>query len=1010
MSNDHTGPTPAPEFWRTLEERSMTNEFRSTVEREFAIQASLWDDPASRRQFLQSLGAIFGLAGLAGCVRQPAETIVPQVVTPNQRWGPLQKFATANPRSSGAIGVVVTSHEGRPIKIEGNSLHPASSGAADANSQASILDLYDPDRSQVIRQRGEISHLGTFLSELRSRLETHRERRGNGLCLVTGPLTSPTLLDQIRRLFELMPETRWFVHQNLAEDQVPLATVQSFGDESLVRYDFENVEVLFSLDSDLLGQDPDHLRLSRQFAQRRRASLPRVMRLYVAESTLTLTGAAADHRVPVSPNQMTALLVELARQLGVADDSIPPGLRDISPIDSFLERQWLQELATDLQAAGERALITVGAHLPAAAQQLGFELNARLGSLHSSLTLMPRIDRAGKNSAQPIISLITAMQEKDVKTLIILEENPAYGHPLAGLFDEALKQVEWTVHCGQYFDETAERCSWHVPTPHFLETWSDCRSREGVASIVQPLISPLYNSQSPHQILGHLLGDPALSAYEIVKQYWRKKKAQEGIGQNQFESFWGQALHDGIVPEPPPNPVRSVLRRETGKPATLVRHLPSTDSRSWSLVFRNDPYLVIGNQSNNSWLQELPRPFTSQTWGNAAWIGAAEADRNRWATGDIVTISSGGQSIRIPLFVVPGIASRTCILFLGYGRRRCGRHANGVGVDVSILQTPSNPWLTEGTVTFSGSSREHVELAITQPHQRMENRDLVRRTTHEQLKQGQLTHRQAVNEAGAPHQSESQSLSMYPQQTTEGPQWGMVINLGACVGCNACIVACQAENNIPSVGAEQVRNGRHMHWLRVDTYYTGLPDHPEVVHQPVMCMHCEHAPCEIVCPVAATTHSRDGLNEMTYNRCIGTRYCSNNCPYKVRRFNFLDYHSDLKSLPVLQLQPNPDVTVRSRGVMEKCTYCVQRIRRAGIAAKLENRSLSDGDVVTACQASCPTQAIVFGDLTDGQSQVSVAKADPLNYGLLEDLNTRPRTSYHAAIRNPNPKLSVGEAR
>lgn len=996
MSIDSSPPTPAAQFWRTLEERSGTEEFRAAVEREFAIEAPIWDDLPSRRQFLQSLGASLALAGLAGCVRRPDEVIVPQVVSPEQRpSGVLQSFATAMPRARGALGLLVTSHEGRPIKVEGNSYHPGSNGATDALAQASILDLYDPDRSQVVQRAADISSFSAFLSEFKERIEHHQSSRGRGLRLVTGPTTSPTLLSQLQSLLTRLPEARWHVNENLPEHNVLLATKKAFGSELRPTYRLDHTDVVFALDADLLGQGPDNVRLTQEFCNRRRPETGRQMlRAYVAESSLSQIGAVADHRLPVRASELPSWLLSLAARIGL-------GSADLKQLkqDSRLDDRWLNCVASDLQQAGQRALVAIGPGQPASVQLLGMAINAHLGSLGSTLTFAPSIDRAGDHRAETMLDLLESMQAGQVETLIVFDTNPCYGVPWANEFTAAVQRVEWTVHCGAYFDETAEHCLWHVPSPHFLETWSDCRHSDGTATIIQPLIAPLYNSQSPHQILDCILSPSPRSAYEIVRSYWQQQHGEDG-----FSDFWGKSLHDGIVAESSTPSITPQLL--PGWAATLKADWPrpqqNVEPENLELGFRFDTNVYGGAFANNAWLQEIPRPFTTQTWGNAAWLSAADATRRDLKTGDVVELAAGDRKTRLPVIVQPGQPQGACTLHLGYGRTRSGRHGTGVGVDVTPLQSMGNLWATTGSSLRPTGDR--VELAIAQPHQLMENRDLVRMMTSDGVNYPALSGFPRISS----HLDAKKPESLYPEQSFDGPQWGMVIDQGVCTGCNACVAACQAENNIPSVGADQVRNGRRMHWLRIDTYYAGDPEAPTTVHQPILCMHCEHAPCEPVCPVAATTHSRDGLNEMTYNRCVGTRYCSNNCPYKVRRFNFLDYHQDLKSLPVLQLQPNPDVTVRSRGVMEKCTYCVQRIRRAGIAAKVAGQELVDGDIVTACQAACPASAIVFGDITDVNSHVAIAKANPRNYSLLADLNTRPRTTYHAAIRNPHPDLVAFE--
>lgn len=996
MSNDPSPQLSATQFWRTLEERSNTEEFRAAIEREFSVETPIWDDLPSRRQFLQSLGASLALAGLAGCVRQPDELIVPQVVSPEQGLsGSRRSFATAMPRPGGALGLLVTSHEGRPIKVEGNSNHRASKGATDVIAQASILDLYDPDRSQVVQRAGDISSFGSFLSEFKDRVEHHRANEGRGLRVVTGPTTSPTLLSQLQALLSEMPHAVWHVNENLPDHNILKATKTAFGAELRPYYHFDHADVVFVLDADPLGHGPDNVRLTREFCNRRHPNADRQMlRCYVAESTLSQTGAIADHRLPIPASELPKWLLSLATRVGLK----PAGLTQ-AKADPELDDHWLNCVAKDLQRAGSRALVIVGPGQSAAVHLLGIAINYQLGSVGTTLTFVPTNHHAGVHKAESIPALIKPMRAGQIETLIVLDTNPCYGVPWANEFSVGLKRVEWALHCGPYVDETAESCQWHVPTPHFLETWSDCRYSDGTATIIQPLIAPLYNSQSPHQILDHVLSKSPRSAYEIVRAYWEEKHGKE-----KFLEFWGKSLHDGVLAESASSHASPELNPDWANTlkADWPQQLEPRGSDRMEVGFRFDSNVYDGAFANNAWLQEIPRPFTTQTWGNAAWISPADAGRRGLKTGAVVEIATGDRKVRLPVIVQPGQPQGVCTLHLGYGRTRSGRHGTGVGVDVAPLQSEGNPWAAiVATVRASGDT---ITLAMAQPHHLMENRDLVRMMTSEGMSYPTSS---GFAQVGS-HQDPKTQDSLYPERIFEGPQWGMVIDQGLCTGCNACVAACQAENNIPSVGAEQVRNGRRMHWLRIDTYYAGDPDVPTTVHQPILCMHCEHAPCEPVCPVAATTHSRDGLNEMTYNRCVGTRYCSNNCPYKVRRFNFLDYHHELKSLPVLQLQPNPDVTVRSRGVMEKCTYCVQRIRREGIAANVAGQELADGDIITACQAACPASAIIFGDITDADSRVTIARADSRNYSLLADLNTRPRTTYQAAVRNPHPDLIAFE--
>jgi molybdopterin-containing oxidoreductase family iron-sulfur binding subunit len=590
------------------------------------------------------------------------------------------------------------------------------------------------------------------------------------------------------------------------------------------------------------------------------------------------------------------------------------------------------------------------------------------------------------------------MSAKEVKALVILGGNPAYDAPADLKFAEALDNVPFSLHLSQYADETSARCAWHVPEGHLFESWSDTRFPDGTASIVQPLIAPLYGGKTTHEVMAAMMGIAAASSHDIVRDRWQRTLATAEEGAD-FDRAWNIALHDGVVAGTASQPPNATLRGDFAAALSeqVAAYLGTLDDRSLHVVFRPDPSVWDGRYANNGWLQELPRPFTKLTWDNAALVNPRTADEYGVTTGEVIEIEAGGGRIEIPVFVVPGHPRETITLHLGYGRQRAGRVGNDVGTDVYPLRTSGEMWFARVS-GIRKTGRTHP-LATTQHHHRMAGRDLVRAGTLEQYRSAPEHPAFMTVEAHAAHEA-----SMYPEPQSNGYKWGMVVNQSACVGCNACVIACQAENNIPVVGKEQVARGREMHWLRIDNYYAGDDANPTVYHQPVLCMHCEYAPCEPVCPVAATTHSDEGLNEMTYNRCIGTRYCSNNCPYKVRRFNFFDYNGELRDDPTLQLRPNPDVTIRSRGVMEKCTYCVQRINAARIAADIENRQIRDGELLTACQAACPTQALIFGNLNDVQSAVRELADSSLNYSLLGELNTLPRTTYLAVVRNPHAAL------
>jgi molybdopterin-containing oxidoreductase family iron-sulfur binding subunit len=639
--------------------------------------------------------------------------------------------------------------------------------------------------------------------------------------------------------------------------------------------------------------------------------------------------------------------------------------------------------------------VVAGEYQPPWVQALVHAINAKIGAIGQTLVYAAPLSESSQSQIDSLTGLVEDIEAggNRVETLLILESNPAFNAPANLNFARVLEQVPVSVHFGSLINETTALCTWHVPAAHFLESWSDVRAFDGTVSLIQPLLAPMYNAKGIHELINVVLDQPQKSAYETVREMWKERQGADG-----FEPFWQKALHDGLIPVSQPPVIEPVLKADLAQEINrLMDEATSTSNQELTVVFRPHPTLWDGRFANNGWLEELPQPFTKLTWGNAALISPTTAQEHGLEDGDVIELSQDDRRIQIPVVIVPGQANDVITLHLGCGQKLAGRVGADVGTDVFPLRTTEAMW-SLGNVVPSKTG-EQKQLPRTQHHFLIEGRGLVRHGSYEEYQEH--PEHPAFMESG--HHAPTDA-SFYPDLLEGSPQWGMAINLGACIGCSACVLACQAENNIPIVGPAEVARGREMHWLRIDTYYEGEPGRPQAFHQPVMCMHCEHAPCEPVCPVAATTHSSDGLNEMTYNRCIGTRYCSNNCPYKVRRFNYFDYQESARELPVLALLQNPEVTVRSRGVMEKCTYCVQRISKARIQAGLENREIEEDEVATACQAVCPTRAIVFGDISRNESQVSKEKASPLNYSLLEELNTRPRTTYLAAVRNPHPDL------
>lgn len=957
-------------YWQSLEEVADSAAFQAFVKQEFPQNAN---QLLSRRRFLTLSAASLALAGLAACAPQPPEKIVPYATQPeNLVPGVPQYFATAHRLGGFAQGIIAESHTGRPTHIEGNPDHPASLGAADIFAQASLLTLYDPERSTSILHENEAASWDNFLTALHTALS--RQDDGAGLRILTETVTSPTLAAQINQLLDLFPQARWHQYEPINLDNVWAGTELAYGQRLMPQYRFDRAQIILSLEDDFLSIGPGRQRYIHDFSQRRRvrASNPEMNRLYVVESTPSLTGSMADHRWQLRSSQAETFARALAARLGVdvpQSDTLPDGWQ-----------QRLDALADDLNAHAGSSLVLAGQGQPPVVHALAHAINQQLNNTGETViyTEPPVVDTGSQ--AQSIRELSHAMHTGEVDSLLIIGGNPAYTTGPDIDFAGALSRVAFSVHLSQYRDETSSQCRWHIPQAHDLEYWSDARAYDGSVTIIQPLIEPLYNGISAHTLLAHALGQTdEPDSLTIVQQQWRGDRSEA-----EFVSFWRRALRDGVIPDTALPPV-SVERQSIDWPE------PTPAAGGIELVFRPDPSVWDGQYSNNGWLQELPRPFSKLTWDNAALISPRTAETLQLSQGDIVLLRHGNQSVEAPVWIMPGQTDESITVHFGYGRTQAGQMGNQVGFNAYSLYTTAPIWFGSG-VEVQPTGRTH-DFATTQSHHRMEGRDLVRSGPIEAFLQ-------LAEEPEA-----AQHPSLYSDYEYDGHAWGMSIDLNACIGCNACVIACQSENNIPVVGREEVAAGREMHWIRVDGYYAGALDQPDYVHQPVTCMHCENAPCEPVCPVSATTHSAEGINQMVYNRCVGTRYCSNNCPYKVRRFNFLEYAD-----PDLRILNNPDVSVRSKGVMEKCTYCIQRINRARINAQNEERPLADGDIVTACQAACPAQAIVFGDTHDPESQVAQLKAQPHHYDLLEQLNTRPRTGYLSRFKNPNPALIVENER
>jgi molybdopterin-containing oxidoreductase family iron-sulfur binding subunit len=964
-----------PQFWRSLEEIAETPEFQAYLENEFTAGTSEWTDPVSRRRVLQLLGASLGLAGLTACTRQPPEKIVPYVQAPEQivPGRPLY-FATALTLGGYARGVLVESHMGRPTKVEGNPDHPDSLGATDPITQAEPLTFYDPDRSQAVVREGRISSWVNFVAAMANLRESLLANKGSTFRILTETITSPALAHMIRGLLAELPGARWHQYDPVSRDNVREGARLAFGEVVNPVYNVDRAAVILSLDSWLLHSGPGSVRYAKQFSTRREAGPAQRNRLYAIESFPTPTGAIADHRLPLAASEIEAYARALAAALGLA---VPKGT-------TKAPEPWIKAVAADLLKHKGASLVVAGDHLPPVTHAVAHAINQALGNAGSTVVYTEPIEAEPMNQFASIRELAADMANGRVETLLTLGGNPIYNAPMALGLNESVRLVRTRIHVGLYDSETSARSHWHVPEAHALESWGDCRAFDGTVTIQQPLIAPLYGSKTQLEVLATLAGKADQTGHDLIREYWRSR-----VNRPDFDAFWEKALHDGIVPDTAA-PVKNVTPRADLAPALA----PSGATPSGiELQIRPDPNIWDGRYANNAWLQELPRPVTLLTWDNAAYVAPATAQRIGVRDGDVVDIKSDNRSVKAPVAVLPGHPPDAVTIHLGYGRWRAGKVGTGVGFNANLIRSADRPWAA-ANVQITKTGDRH-ELATTQLHSSMEGRNLVRVGTFAEFEKDP----QFVKKY---EHGPKEVFSLYPEFKYEGYSWGMTINLNTCIGCNACTIACQAENNIPVVGKQDVLRGREMHWIRVDRYYKDDLDNPEIYNQPVPCMHCDHAPCEVVCPVAATSHSAEGLNEMTYNRCIGTRYCSNNCPYKVRRFNFFLYSDwDTRSLHGLR---NPDVTVRSRGVMEKCTYCVQRINVARIDAEREGRRIRDGEVITACQSVCPVNAIVFGDMNDPKSKIAQTKKDPRNYGLLTELNTKPRTTYLARLRNPNPEL------
>jgi molybdopterin-containing oxidoreductase family iron-sulfur binding subunit len=1003
-------------YWRTVDELADTPEFQDSLRREFPQHASEWVDSVSRRGFMKLMGASIALAGLTGCTKQPAEPIYPYVKQPEDLvLGKPIYFATAHPFPMGSVPLLVKSEAFRPIKVDGNPEHPMNHGTTDAITQGTLLGLYDPDRSQRVLYRGQTRNYENFLAEFTAMLESKQTSKGEGLYFLSGTVVSPTLAAQWKSASAKYPQAKWIQYEPVNRDSARIASKQAFGDFYDAQYKLDGADVILALDADFLSgiQHPGFLKLAADYAKRRslKPGVP-MNRMYAVESTPSTTGFKADHRLRMRASQMEGFAAAIASALGAG--TAPGGA-------AWTEEQtaYLNAAVKDLKASAGKCVAIPGEQAAPGVHLAAIAINQALGNVGKTVVYTETVNPMPTVQIDEMKQLVDDLNAGKVDWLVMFDTNPIYSAPVDLNFEKAMGRAKTVAYLSPYLDETAQICDWHINGNHYLESWSDVRAYDGTVSIVQPMIDPLYAGKTAHHIIQAMLDDPDTSPMQAVQQTWKSVLGGKG---GDVDVAWRKALHDGWIADTA-FPAKTVTAKMSGMPTVTV-----PDANAMEVIFRPDPNVYDGRYANLGWMQELPKPITNLSWDNAALMSIQTMAQLRASESDVVEIEYQGRKIKASALVVPGHPDQSITVYLGYGRRNAGRVGTGQGFNAYPIRVSSAPLFAVGVnVKKTG---ETYECAITKSHY-IDHRDMMAReygdihkaeTVHPPAGPQSLEAREAEKRGiirvatleeykqnphfattGEDREAPKNSTTLFPLwDYSQGYAWALSIDLNSCVGCNACIISCYAENNIAVVGRHQVKVGRDMQWIRIDTYFEGDLDRPKAYFQPMTCQQCENAPCEQVCPVGATVHTPEGLNTMVYNRCVGTRYCSNNCPYKVRRFNWLLFSDwDTESLKLMR---NPDVTVRSRGVMEKCTYCVQRIESAKIRADKENREIADGEIVTACQQACPTQAITFGNINDRNSRVSKIKEQTRNYTVLADINTRPRTSYIAGVVNPNPDL------
>ncbi len=1073
-----------PKYWRSLDELAGTPGFKAQLEREFPEGADNLDG-VDRRHFMKIMAASFALGGvgLAGC-RRPEKFILPygksvEGVIP----GLPSYYATAMPVRKWAVPLLAETHQGRPTKIEGNPSYLPHGGAASLSAQASVLDLYDPDRATAHTKGGAVLKREQVDQLLATVSQTYSASQGAGLAFLAEESSSPTRRRLVASLRAKFPRAIWSEYEPIA-DEPPVAAAQAvFGTAVKPLYHFAKAKRIVSIDADFLQAEAGSLYYARGFAKGRRVTQKSdpMNRLYVVESGLSLTGSMADHRLRLASSHALAFAAKLVSAV------YPEAAEPLASLTQGLtvSQKWIDECAADLLAHRGAAVVVAGSHLPPEVHVIVHGLNAAIGAVGETVTYVPAEITPGVSTLSALASTIKA---GSIKTLVILGGNPAYNAPADLDWSGLQKSVGEVIRVGYYVDETSSvnpASTVHVGRAHYLESWGDARGVDGTVFPIQPMILPLFGGLTDIEVLARIAGETNPDPYALVST---TITGLAGRGASP-EKVMARFLHDGVLAGSAYKPV-DARYKVSGARELLAAAKPAGAFSASNLEVRfvTDAKMDDGRYANNGWLQECPDPITKISWDNAilvspklgkqlgidpkgSLIQVARKEEADFSMGKenahVFELTIGNRKIRGPVHIQPGLANFTVIVPLGYGRTVSGHVGKGAGFNAYPLRTSDGMYVLTGAKLTDTGTR--VKLANTQEHWSMEGRDIVREANYEGANSYQ-ENAGYVNTIGmeshAPSNLGEYGEKMSPQErSTKIPrgnslystpqfgkkedgyhQWGMSIDLNTCIGCNACVVACQAENNVPIVGKEQVMRGREMHWIRIDRYYStgdidaeafggagnkqlpGDSDDPaapvQVSLQPMTCVHCELAPCEVVCPVNATVHDEEGLNVMAYNRCIGTRYCANNCPYKVRRFNFFDWNQrSLDSLYMSQLADfgmpelvkmakNPEVTVRMRGVMEKCTYCVQRIQNGKIQHKVKmaqagtpgDVEVPDGTIKTACQQTCPVDAIVFGNILDEKSEVVKAKARAQDYAVLGYLNIRPRTTYSGKLRNPNPKM------